>query len=54
MCQKAILEAIETVSREASLQFFELSKPVLSQFRVNLFAVFEVRNHNISPNERAS
>lgn len=48
MCQETIVEAIE---KEASVNFVVLSKPVLSQFRVNLLAVLEVRNETFSEEE---
>lgn len=44
MCQASSFEFAIEKSREASAEFFALSKPVLTQFCVNIFpANFEVR-----------
>lgn len=43
MSQAPFVEVIQE-SREASVQFVVLSKPVLTRIRVNIFANFEVRN----------
>lgn len=45
MSQASFVEVIQE-SREASVQFFVLSKPVLTRIRVNIFANFEVRNNS--------